>query len=99
MFNEKSSAWIQIYKVIAIILFFGLVALGVIGGMGDATTEFLDLGLGGDDDGGMDFLAWVLICGGSGFILLTANMLVIQLLNNVQLIREHLETIEGKLHE
>ena len=91
MFDEKSTKWIKIYKGIVVAIFWIFVVGGVIGGIGDCSSEFLDLGLGGDDDGILDLLVWVVGLGGIGFIQLVTNMLVIQLLNNVQIIREKIE--------
>ena len=92
MFNEKSGKWIRIYKGITVAAFWIFIAFGVIAGFGDSTAEFLDIGIGGDDDGLLDFIVWVLACGVVGFVQLVANMLVIQLLNNVQIIREKVES-------
>ena len=89
MFDEKNSRWIKIYKKITIITFFAFIIFGVIAGIGDVTSEFLDFDLGGDTF--FDVIVWVLACGAVGFIQLTFNMLVIQLLNNVQIIREKAE--------
>lgn len=91
MFDEKSSKWIRIYKGITIALFFVFVLFGLIAGIGDASGEILDFGIGGDDDGFLDFIIWLIVGAGVGFIQLVANMLLIQLLNNVQTIREKLE--------
>ena len=90
MFDERSSKWIKIYKTITVVLFWLFAGLGVLGGLGDATGEFMDAGMGGDDDGLLDFLVWVILGGGLAFIQLTANMLIIQLLDNVQAIRQAL---------
>ena len=91
MFDEKSSRWIRIYRGVTIAIFFVFAAFGLIAGIGDASAEFMDIGIGGDDDGFLDFIVWLIIGGGIGFIQLVVNMLVIQLLNNVQIIRENLE--------
>lgn len=89
MFDEKSCKWIHFYKVITIVTFFAFIVFGIIAGIGDASCEFLDKDLGGDTF--FDFVIWVLAGGAVGFIQLAFNMLVIQLLNNVQIIREKLE--------
>ena len=91
MFDERSEKWIRIYKGITVAFFWICVVGGVLGGIGDATASFLDFGLGGDDDGFLDLIVWVLGIGGFGCIQLVANMLIIQLLNNVQIIREKIE--------
>jgi hypothetical protein len=92
MFDEKSGTWIKIYKVLAILMFFGFIALGIWAGIGDSSSSFLDIGLGGDDDGFRDFIMWVLVGGIVGFCQLVTNMLIIQFLNNVQIIREKMES-------
>ena len=101
MFDEKSCKWIQIYKVLTIIIFLVIIAFGIIAGFGDGSTLFLDADpwpfyrsdileyyfeLG-------DFIIWVLASGVVGIIQLASNMIVIQFLNNVQIIREKLEKI------
>lgn len=91
MFNEKSGMWIKIYKIIAIVLFFAIATFGFIAGIGDASAGILDIGMGGDDDGFLDFFVWTVLGGFVGFGQLVFNMLVIQLLNNVQTIRIKLE--------
>lgn len=91
MFDERSEKWIRIYRGITIVIFWICVVGGVLGGIGDATSGFLDFGLGGDDDGILDLMVWVLGIGGYGCVQLVVNMLIIQLLNNVQIIREKVE--------
>ena len=71
-------------------MFFCAIIFGIVAGIGDASCEYLDIGIGGDD-GFLDFIVWVIASGFIGFIQLTANMLVLQLLNNIQIIRERLE--------
>ncbi|MBQ9858204.1 MAG: hypothetical protein IJO77_04310 [Oscillospiraceae bacterium] len=93
MFNEKSNGWINIYHGVVITLFILIISFGVIGAFGDASAEFLDIGLGGDDDGILDFMVWILISGIMGVVYLVTNMLIIQLLNNIQIIREKMENI------
>ena len=89
IFNEKNKIWIQIYKIVAVALFFVFVLFGLIAGIGDFTSEFLDLDLGGDTI--FDILVWLIVSSIFGFIQLVCNMLIIQLLNNVQLIREAID--------
>ena len=89
MFDEKNFIWISIYKVVTIITFFAFILFGMVAGIGDLSSEFLDLDLGGDTF--FDFVIWFLAGGFVGFIQLVLNMLVIQFLNNVQIIREKLE--------
>ena len=90
MFDEKSRKWIEVYKCLTVITFFVFIALGIVAGIGDAADSFLDLDLGGCTIV-FDFLVWAIIGIIVGFIQLTFNMLVIQLLNNVQVIREKVE--------
>lgn len=91
MFDEKSGKWIRIYKGITVAAFWIYIIFGLVAGIGDSSASFLDIGLGGDDDGFLDFVVWVLAGGIIGYVQLVVNMLVIQLLNNVQIIREKLE--------
>jgi hypothetical protein len=91
MFNEKNDCWIKIYKAIVIAIFFIWVIFGVVAGIGDATSEYLDVGIGGDDDLFLDFFVWVAIGTFVGFVHLASNMIMIQFLNNVQVIRKKLE--------
>lgn len=88
MFDERSEKWIRIYKGITVAAFWIYIIFGVIAGIGDCSAEYLDIGIGGDDDGFLDFIVWVLAGGIVGYVQLVANMLVIQFLNNVQTIRE-----------
>ncbi|MBE6534000.1 MAG: hypothetical protein E7678_03405 [Ruminococcaceae bacterium] len=89
IFNEKNKIWIQIYKIVTVSLFFVFVLFGFIAGLGDVSGEFLDIELGGDTI--FDLFVWLIACSLVGFIQLVLNMLIIQLLNNVQLIRENIE--------
>lgn len=79
MFDETSGTWIKIYKVVTIIVFWLSIVSGVftfVWGL----SEFNELCLYG-----------IGIALG-GFIYLATNMLIIQFLNNVQIIRETLES-------
>lgn len=91
MFDEKSEKWIKIYRGVTIALFWLLIGFGILAGIGDASAGFLDIGIGGDDDGFFDFILWALAGGFAGFIQLVTNMLIIQFLNNVQIIRGEIE--------
>lgn len=91
MFNEKDSKWIKIYKNITIIIFVIFIIIGTTIGYGDYSGEFFDVDLGGDTL--LDYIFWILIFSTIGFMQLTFNMLIIQLLNNVQIIREKMESI------
>ena len=86
MFNEKSSIWIKIYKTITLIIFWLYVLAGVV--------MFL-MGLDGSlwwiDGGIIDGIIGLAGSFIAGYITLVVNMLIIQFLNNVQLIREKLE--------
>ena len=93
MFDVKSDCWIRFYKTLTIILFFLFVVFGIVAGIGDCSSEYLDIGIGGDDDGFLDLFVWILSGSFLGFSQLVANMLIIQLLNNVQLIREQVEQL------
>ena len=88
MFDETNDKWIKIYKAITIILFFGILIFSLVAGIGDALGDFLDIGIGGDDNGFFDFIVWILVGAVVGTIHLVVNMLLIQLFNNIQIIRE-----------
>ena len=90
MFDEKSCKWIEIYKCLTVIAFFVFIVFGIVAGIGDAADSFLDLDLGGCTIV-FDFLVWAIAGIIVGFIQLVTNMLVIQLLNNVQIIRQKVE--------
>jgi hypothetical protein len=91
MFNERSGRWLGFYKVLSICMFFAIVLFGVIAGIGDVSGNYLDIGLGGDDDIILDFLSWFLLCGLFASIQLAVSMLIINFLRNVQAIREAIE--------
>ena len=91
MFDETDGKWIKIYKIVAVARFLIIVVFGLIAGIGDSSANFLDIGIGGDDDGALDFLVWLLVCGFVGCIQVVIDMLIIQFLNNVQIIREKIE--------
>ena len=92
MFDEKNGKWIKIYKKITVVLFWLFVALGVF--------AFFDNWLGGEFFNSNYFgyfldgilLLAVFIC--VGYVQLVSNMLIIQFLNNVQIIREKIEKNE-----
>ncbi len=88
MFNEKSTKWIKILKAFTIVVFFVFlltsIVLCIISWTGaellfDDAVAFLE---------GLVFLAAGTIL---AFSQLVINMLIIQLLNNVQIIREGIE--------
>lgn len=87
-FDEKEGKWIRFYKGLTVAFFWILIIFGFIGGIGDASGEFLDIMW---DDNFGEFLLWVVVCGVIAFVQLVTNMLVIQLLHNVQIIREKAE--------
>lgn len=100
MFDERSDKWIGIYKGVTVAIFLIFSIFGLIGGICDSTcADFLDIGLGGDDDGFLDFIVWILIGGGIGFIQLVTNMLVINFLDNVESIRYYAKSIYEKLDQ
>ncbi|MBQ9993386.1 MAG: hypothetical protein IJP17_01575 [Clostridia bacterium] len=82
MFDENSNVWIRIYKGVAIFSFCLLTLTGIIiGGISTAESE-------------IPFISFILYTlGGAffGFVQLVCNMLIINLLNNVQVIRESIE--------
>ena len=93
MIDEKSQGWINAFKTVTICLFIIFLLGGLIGGLADAggSGGALDLGLGGDDDGFADFIMWIIPCWVIGIIQLVVNMLLVQLLNNIQIIRMKIE--------
>ena len=91
MFDEKKDIWITIYKYLVIAIFCACIIFGIIAGVSDSNAGRYDVGIGGDDDGFCDFIVWVLIGGVVGFAHLFVNMVVIQFLNNVQIIRKKIE--------
>ena len=95
MFDETNDKWIKIYKAITIILFFGILLFSLVAGIGDATDNFLDIL---DIDGVFfDFIVWILVGAVVGTIHLVVNMLLIQLFNNIQIIREKVVIIREKV--
>lgn len=81
MFNEKSGKWIKVFKLYTQIMFFLFLAAGV------ALSIVVWVNWG-------SFLEGIACWAGGAFLAFTqliANMLIIQLLNNVQTIREKLE--------
>ncbi len=85
MFNENSSIWIKIYKVLTIIIFFILLIGGVFAG------AFLrDIN---DVASALSFPIGII----SAFGELVFNMLIIQLLNNVRVIRENSQAMVDKM--
>lgn len=91
MFDETNDKWIKIYKVITIILSFGILLFSFIAGIGDASGNYLDIGIAGDVDGFFEFIVWILVGAVVGTIHLVVNMLFIQLFNNIQIIRKKVE--------
>lgn len=85
MFNENSSIWIKIYKVLTIVIFFILLIGGVFAG------AFLrDIN---DVASALSFPVGII----SAFGELVFNMLIIQLLNNVRVIRENSQSLVDKM--
>jgi len=89
MLNEKSNIWLKIFKILIIVMFFACIIFGFVAGIGDVTSEFLDCEIGGDTI--FDFVVWFLIGIVGAFFELVGGMLILQLLNNVQIIRENIE--------
>ena len=89
MCDERSQKGIKIYKNITVIMFWLYIAAGVaMFFMGlDGFFWWID---GGFLDGIICLAAGVIV----GYINLVVNMLVIQFLNNVQIIREKIENKE-----
>lgn len=79
MFDETSGTWIKIYKVVTHIVFW----LFMVGGVYTFIRGFSTYAA-------MSFYGIGIALG--GFIYLATNMLIIQFLNNVQTIRETLES-------
>lgn len=88
MFDETSGKWIKIFKGYAVAMFWLYITVGAIMCLVAWSGE-----LGFIDEGFFDGI----ICLAGGFILayaqLVVNMLVIQLLNNIQIIREKVEAM------
>ena len=85
MFNENSSIWIKIYKALTIIIFFILLIGGVFAG------AFLrDIN---DVASALSFPVGII----SAFGELVFNMLIIQLLDNVRVIRENSQAMVDKM--
>lgn len=86
IFDEKNPIWINAYKTISVIIFFILIALSLVFGILGLTCivsitnyPFLD---------GIILLGLGLI---ASFAELIVSMVIVQLLTNVQIIREKLE--------
>ena len=86
MFDEKSPKWIRIYTSYTKVLFWLYIIAGAMMCLAGWSGE-LDL----IDEGFIDGLVGMAGFGLIAFVHLTVNMLIIQFLNNVQLIREKLE--------
>ena len=79
MFDENSEAWIRIYKSITVVLFWIFNISGLVAGI---------------VVGGSNFIVCIMLLLAGVFlacIQLVVNMLVIQFLNNVQIIRKKIE--------
>lgn len=79
LFDEKSGRWIKNLKAFTMLMFWLYIAAGVILFLAEV-SESAGIGL-------VCLLVGVLLA----FVQLVLNMLIIQLLNNVQTIREKLE--------
>ncbi len=87
MFNEKSAVWIARYKKWVVVNFWVLLIGGIILGIGDLTT-YIDI-LWGDSI--LDLLLWPIVFAILAYFELLFGMLVLNLLNNIQTIREKIE--------
>ncbi len=98
MFNEKSNVWIQIYKGITIAQFIVSVLSGmIIGALEASRLWYMNTSLLfflRERGGIINFFVWIILGFVIGFVPLVVNMLIIQFLNNVQLIREKVEKKE-----
>lgn len=74
-------------------MFWVYVVVGFIAGIDDGAGNGGIFDIGWNDNFG-EFLSWMLLGAVTGFVQLVINMLVIQLLNNVQIIREKMEKME-----
>lgn len=79
LFDERSGRWIKILKVFTMVMFWLYIAAGAVLFLAEV-SEDAGIGL-------VCLLGGVLLA----FVQLVLNMLIIQLLNNVQTIREKLE--------
>lgn len=88
MFDETSGKWIKIFKGYAVAKFWLYVIAGAIMCFVGWSGELRWI-----DDGFLDGIIWL----AGGFLLayvqLVVNMLIIQLLNNIQIIREKVEAM------
>lgn len=80
LFDERSGRWIKILKVFTQVMFWLYIAAGAILFLVSLAEDTVEIGF-------VFLLGGVLVA----FVQLVVNMLVIQLLNNVQVIREKLE--------
>jgi hypothetical protein len=79
LFDEKSGVWIKIFKALTILLFIIIVIGSIIYAIEDSPGGFFG--------GLLVVIAGVAI----GFVFVAGNMLIIQLLTNIQIIREKIE--------
>ena len=90
-FNEKGKKWLSSFKIWIIIIFwFEIIASGIFGFL-DSLDGLTVIGY------ELEFLAlpiWILIGVAVALFNKTINMLILQFLNNVNLIRENLENKE-----
>lgn len=79
LFDEKNGIWIKIYKALTIILFIIIVIGSIVYAIEDSPGGFF---------GGLI----VVVAGVAvGLVVMAGNMLIIQLLTNIQIIREKIE--------
>ena len=89
MFDEKNTKWLRYYKRAIVISFWSLLVGGVLLGIFDFTAV-IDIFI--EDSIGELFL-WSIGCGIAAFAQLTCGMLILQLLNNIQIIRQRIEKL------
>ena len=90
MFNEKKAIWIDIYKTIVILSFWGYLIGGILLGPIDGFGFIEIFGL-----GGISLFLWPIVGVILAFTNLVSGMLIINFLNNVQAIRMKIERINN----
>ncbi|NMA23631.1 MAG: hypothetical protein GX938_09040 [Spirochaetales bacterium] len=90
MFDKKSYKWIDIYRGIVIAFLWIYIAAGVYAFIDNQWIgDIFDIYIAGGYFIGSTLLLFAGFA--IGYVQLVANMLIIQLLNNVQIIREKIE--------
>lgn len=97
LFDKRSDRWLKIYRIITIVLFWLFVGAGFIGGFKLFINRpywvwsWDESVLGAFFDRLLGFSAIFLAGCLAAFANLLGNMLIIQLLNNIQIIRQKIE--------